>query len=122
MDSVNLLLTNSFVRETAKAELGSVEEKFRILVDMAGVEVQRLKEAQEQESPEPEAEKEETGFELPPSTVTSTAEQATTSKPRASPTGTAAGAIEVDDASSSVSMESIDLTAFRANRMNRMRA
>ena len=105
-----------------KAELGSVEEKFRILVDMAGVEVQRLKEAQEQESPEPEAEKEETGFELPPSTVTSTAEQATTSKPRASPTGTAAGAIEVDDASSSVSMESIDLTAFRANRVNRMRA
>lgn len=102
-----------------KAELGSVEEKFRMLFDMANVEVQRLKEAQAQESPEPEAEKEETGFELPPSTVP---EPATTSKPRASPTGSATGAIEVDDASSSVSIESIDLTAFRANRMNRMRA
>lgn len=104
-----------------KAELGSVEEKFRILFDMAGNEVQRLKEAQQQESPEPEAEKEETGFELPPSTVTSAAEPVTTSKPRASPTEAPAEAIEVDDASS-VSMESIDLTAFRANRMNRMRA
>ena len=102
-----------------KAELGSVEEKFRILLDMAGSEVQRLKEEQTQESPEPEAEQEETGFELPPSTVKSAAEPATTSKPRASPTQAEAEAIEVDDASS-VSIEQIDLTAFRANRMNRM--
>ena len=88
---------------------------------MAGSEVQRLKEEQTQESPEPEAEQEETGFELPPSTVTSAAEPATTSKPRASPAQAEAEAIEVDDASS-VSIEQIDLTAFRANRMNRMRA
>lgn len=97
-----------------KAELSSVEEKFRMLLEMATVEVQRLQKAKQQAPSEPEVEKEELELKLPPAPVLEPP-----SKPNASPTGTATGAIEVDDASS-VSMEPIDLSAFRANRLNRM--
>lgn len=97
-----------------EAELSSVEEKFRTLLEMATVEVQRPQEAKQQAPSEPEAEKEESEPQLPPAPVLEPP-----SKPNASPTGTATGAIEVDDASS-VSTEPVDLSVFRANRMNRV--
>lgn len=98
------------------SELSSVDEKFKMLLDMSSVEVRRLKEEQERATPEPG--KEETTIEPQLSTSTSAIEPNEKLKP-ASPNGAATGAIEVDD-DSSASMEPIDLKAFRANRMARM--
>ena len=98
-----------------KSELSSVDEKFKMLLDMSSVEVRRLK---EQERPPPELEKEETAIEPQLSTSISAIEPNEKLKP-ASPNGAATGAIEVDD-DTSASMEPIDLRAFRANRMARM--
>ncbi|KAI9928378.1 hypothetical protein ASPWEDRAFT_440942 [Aspergillus wentii DTO 134E9] len=85
---------------TCSTELSSVEGKLTTLQRMATSEVERLREEQKQNPREEE-------------TPNAPAED---DKPLAS----ADGAIEVDD-SSDVSVESIDLTAFRANR-NRYRA
>lgn len=98
-----------------KSELSSVDEKFKMLLDMSSVEVRRLK---EQERPPPEPEKEEIAMEPQLSTSISAIEPNEKLKP-ASPNGAATGPIEVDD-DTSASLESIDLKAFRANRMARM--
>lgn len=105
---------------TCKMDLDNVEKKFRVLLGMAGMEVQRLKEAQDKPPSEqqPQMDAEKMKPELP-STPSAVAEP--TAKPRTSPSGSANGPIEVDDGESN-SDESIDLTAIRANRMQRMRA
>lgn len=106
---------------TCKQDLNNVEEKFRTLLGMASAEVQRLKETQAQQSSAEEQsvmDAEKAKLELPstPSTV-----DEPTIKARTSPSGSANGPIEVDDGESN-SDESIDLTAIRASRMQRMRA
>ncbi|ODM17853.1 hypothetical protein SI65_06641 [Aspergillus cristatus] len=100
-----------------KSELSSVNEKFKLLLNISGVEVRRLKEEQERAPPEPE--KEETAIEPQLPTSIPAIEPSEKLKP-ASPNEAATGAIEVDD-DTSASMEPIDLRAFRANRMARMR-
>jgi len=99
-----------------KSELSSVDEKFKMLLDISGVEVRRLKEEQDRAPTEPG--KEETAIEPQLPTSISAIEPSEKFKP-ASPNGAATGAIEVDD-DTSASMEPIDLKAFRANRMARM--
>ncbi|KAJ5587203.1 uncharacterized protein N7459_002968 [Penicillium hispanicum] len=110
-------------------ELNGVEEKFKTLLDMANNEVTRLAEEkkqqqqqqrQQQQESQP-AEKEESA--KPPQTPTAArfarlaAISATPNKPATTtPTTTVAGAIEVDDGSS-ISAESLDLSAFRASRI-----
>lgn len=110
---------------TCKQDLNNVEEKFRTLLGMAGAEVQRLKETQAQQSRPSEqqpssspVDAEKAKLELP-STPSAVAEP--TVKAGTSPSGSANGPIEVDDGESN-SDESIDLSAIRANRMQRMRA
>ena len=100
-----------------KADLTSVEKKFRTLLGLAGTEVQRLNKTREQTPSvfEPKMEEEEKSEPQLPSAVIEP-----TNKPQASTNGSATRPIEVDDAES-LSIESIDLTAFRANRMHRMR-
>ena len=105
-------------------ELDGVEEKFKMLLEMANGEVTRLTEEKKQQEEEkkqqseqqPEAAEEEAPAQAP---LTSSAARLarisaiTSSKP--STAATSGGAIEVDDASSA-SAESIDLSAFRSSR------
>lgn len=105
-----------------KTDLDGVDKNLKTLLGMAGAEVQLLSETRAQTPSEPESkskmEAEEKSKPRSPSSPSATVEP--TNKPQVSPNGSATGHIEVDDADS-VSVESVDLTAFRANRMNRMR-
>ncbi|OOF91427.1 hypothetical protein ASPCADRAFT_211237 [Aspergillus carbonarius ITEM 5010] len=85
------------------ADLASVEAKFRSLLDLATNEVRRLK----AEQPEVPVVQEESPT-MTPTATTIEADRQSLSK---------IDAIEVDDGTESV--ESIDLTAFRANRLRR---
>ncbi|KAI9038033.1 uncharacterized protein KD926_011371 [Aspergillus affinis] len=84
------------------SQLGSVEDKFKSLLDLANKEVKRLEAEQSNTESEDEAEAE--AEELAP--------VKTEDRPPAF-----SGEIEVDDGSESV--ESLDLTAFRATRLRR---
>lgn len=87
-------------------ELSSVEGKFKSLLDLATNEVRRLKAEQPQE---PTVEEDETEAPtMEPATTTIEVDRQSLSK---------MDTIEVDDSAQSV--ESIDLTAFRANRLRR---
>lgn len=107
---------------TCTMDLNNVKEKFQILLGMAGAEVRRLKEAQGQPPSEQQPKMMDTEKVKPELLSTpSVVAEPTTIKPQTSPNGSANGPIEVDDGES-VSDESIDLTAIRVNRMQRMRA
>ncbi|PYI11914.1 hypothetical protein BO78DRAFT_392599 [Aspergillus sclerotiicarbonarius CBS 121057] len=86
------------------SDLANVEGKFKSLLDMATNEVRRLK----AEQPEVPAAQEETPTTASTATTTMEADRQSLSK---------IGTIEVDDGTES--MESIDLTAFRVNRLRR---
>lgn len=110
-------------------ELDAVEEKFKMLLEMAAKEVERLKEEkQKQEEKQNQEERaqsqsqpestEETGPKPPPNPAAArlariAAISASANKPNASDSP---GTIEVDD-TSSISAESIDLSAFRSSRI-----
>ncbi|KAH8425516.1 uncharacterized protein LDX57_003267 [Aspergillus melleus] len=87
------------------SQLGSVEDKFKSLLDLANKEVKRLKAEQSNTESEDEAEAE--AEELAPVEPIKTED-----RPPAF-----SGEIEVDDGSASV--ESLDLTTFRATRLRR---
>ena len=103
-----------------KTELDGVEKNFRTLLGMAGVEVQRLNEILAETPPAPEskmqAEEEQSKPQL---TSAPSAAVKPTNQPKSSPNESATGHIEVDDTDSD-STESVDIMAFRANRMRRM--
>ncbi|KAL2006277.1 hypothetical protein VTN00DRAFT_9931 [Thermoascus crustaceus] len=92
-------------------ELEGVQEKFRILLEMANAEVERMKEEQKQmeatraEEPAPKKEREVKPEPPKPVSISEPAENGKPPEP-------ASSAIEVDDASSTSSI-SIDMTAFR---------
>lgn len=105
-------------------ELDGVEEKFKMLLEMADSEVTRLaaekKQHEEKQRQEGEQRKESPEQETPahPPLTSAAARLArisaiTANKPPASAAG---GTIEVDDASS-ISAESIDISAFRSSRI-----
>lgn len=98
-------------------ELDGVEEKFKMLLEATNNEVTRLleekkKEEIAKEQKEKQDERESLKQHLEPATVHLTKLAAITDK--SSVTGT--GAIEVDD-TSSISAESLDLSAFRSSRI-----
>ncbi|KAJ5091923.1 hypothetical protein NUU61_006793 [Penicillium alfredii] len=100
-------------------ELDGVEEKLKIVLDIANNEVERLKaeKQQQQEQQQHEATKqptEETPAKPPPTPTAARLARvaAIANKPSTAATGT----IEVDD-TSSISAESIDLSAFRSSRI-----
>lgn len=95
-------------------ELKGVEEKLNSLLGMATEEVDRLGEQRALEDQDDQHEEPE-----PPPTEEKPSAQAESTKRADDDEPQASGEIEVDDASSSASCESIDLTAFRANRLNR---
>ncbi|KAJ5690427.1 hypothetical protein N7462_004819 [Penicillium macrosclerotiorum] len=110
-------------------ELDGVEEKFKMLLEMVTNEVTRLEaekkqqveEQKEEEKEEKEGKEEETQPEAPPvkPPLTPTAQRlarlaALTASVK--PPTTTTGTIEVDD-TSSISAESIDLSAFRSSRI-----
>lgn len=86
-------------------ELDSVHDNFSSLLRLATAEVERLREHVQEEPPEE-----------PPAKAAQPTKRAPDEgeKPQA-----LSGSIEVDDDSSNASVESIDMTAFRANRLNR---
>lgn len=105
-------------------ELDGVEEKFKMLLEMVNSEVTRLaeekKQQEEKERQEQERRKElsedEVPAKLPPNPTAARLARIsaiTADKPTAS---AASGTIEVDD-SSSISAESIDISAFRSSRI-----
>lgn len=100
-------------------ELDGVEEKFKMLLEATKNEIQRLEAENCRERAQAEAPTEETPAKPP---LTSTAArlariQALASSKSSSDTRVdTSGAIEVDDASS-ISAESIDLSAFRSSRV-----
>lgn len=95
-------------------ELDGVEEKFKMLLEATNNEIQRLKAENSREKAQAEA----------PATPSPTSTAARLARIRAVASGKssadtpvdAPGAIEVDDASS-ISAESIDLSAFRSSRV-----
>ncbi|KAJ5893659.1 hypothetical protein N7495_005350 [Penicillium taxi] len=99
-------------------ELDGVEEKFKMLLEVTHNEVTRLleekkkQEEQAKEQKEKETEQENVKPPLEPTTVPLAKLAAITSKPSV----TGSGAIEVDDGSS-ISAESLDLSAFRSSRI-----
>lgn len=108
-------------------ELDGVEEKFKMLLEMAENEVNRLGEekkqqeakanAQSEAQSETQSEPAEAEAPAKPALTPTAARLARVAAIAASkPTTTAPGAIEVDDASS-ISAESIDLSAFRSSRI-----
>lgn len=91
-------------------ELDGVEEKFKMLLQTAKTEVERLTKEKEEE---PATDKEASQQPTPSPATASLARVAAVAASK--PSATSAGAIEVDDASS-ISAESIDLSAFRSAR------
>lgn len=93
-------------------ELQSVEDNFNSLLGMASAEVERLGEGRKEEEQREEKEK--------PRTEEAQVGQSTKRPADEGDQPKVMSAIEVDDdAASTVSTESIDLTAFRAKRLNR---
>lgn len=104
-------------------ELDGVEEKFKMLLEMANNEVKRLEEEKKQQEEEAKAQSEaqsesveEDAPAKPPLTPTAARLARLAALAASKPTTTAVGTIEVDDASS-ISAESIDLSAFRSSRI-----
>lgn len=98
-------------------ELDGVEEKFKMLLDMANNEVTRLEEEKRQQQAQAPTEENETPAKPPPTpTAARLARIAAIANKRPSTSSEAPGTIEVDDASS-LSAESIDLSAFRSSRI-----
>jgi pyruvate/2-oxoglutarate dehydrogenase complex dihydrolipoamide acyltransferase (E2) component len=105
-------------------ELDGVEEKFKMLLEMATNEVKRLedeKKQREEEEAKTQSEAQSESAEedapaKPPLTPTAARLARLAAITASKPTSTAPGTIEVDDASS-ISAESIDLSAFRSSRI-----
>ncbi|KAJ5159837.1 uncharacterized protein N7482_006841 [Penicillium canariense] len=104
-------------------ELDGVEMKFRMLLEMADSEVERLEEEKKQQTEEttgqadaPSQPTEEDAPAKPPPTPTAAHLARFAAIAARKPTVAAPGTIEVDDASS-ISAESIDLSAFRSSRI-----
>ncbi|KAJ5106836.1 hypothetical protein N7456_003511 [Penicillium angulare] len=98
-------------------ELDGVEEKFKMLLEMVKTEVTRLEEEKKkQEEEATEEEKEELAKPPPTPTAARLARIAALSQTSKQPSTVAAGPIEVDD-DSSISAESIDISAFRSSRV-----
>lgn len=104
-------------------ELDGVEEKFKMLLEMANNEVKRLEEEKKQQEDEAKAQSEaqsesveEDAPAKPPLNPTAARLARLAAIAASKPTTTAPGTIEVDDASS-ISAESIDLSAFRSSRI-----
>ena len=105
-------------------ELDGVEEKFTILQEMAEREVKRLEEEKKQQQQDEEANAQlklpsgalEEDAPIKPLTPTAARMARLAAIAASKPVTTAPDTIEVDDASS-ISVESIDLSAFRASRI-----
>ncbi|KAJ5832774.1 hypothetical protein N7474_001085 [Penicillium riverlandense] len=99
-------------------ELDSVEEKFKMVLDTARNEVERLSEEKKQLSPEEKEEREKEAAQPPPTPSAARMARiaALTAASKSSTQETGPGAIEVDD-NSSISAESIDISAFRSSRI-----
>ena len=100
-------------------ELDGVEEKFKMLLEAAINEVDRLKAEKKQQEEHEQQQQNGTADEGPPKPppTPSAARLARVAAIAANkPTTTTAGTIEVDD-NSSLSAESIDLSAFRSSRI-----
>lgn len=102
-------------------ELDGVEEKFKMLLEMVGKEVERLKEEkqkkEEEQAKSPPDATEEAEPKPPPNPAAARlARIAAISSSVNKPATESPGMIEVDD-TSSISAESIDLSAFRASRV-----
>jgi hypothetical protein len=103
-------------------ELDGVEEKFKMLLEMVGKEVERLKEEKQKQEEEqvkspPGDSTEEADSKPPPNPAAARlARIAAITASAKKPTSESPGMIEVDD-TSSISAESIDLSAFRSSRI-----
>lgn len=104
-------------------ELDGVEEKFKMILEMVGKEVERLKEEKQKQEEEhaklpPVDSTEETDSQAPPNPAAARLARiaAITASAKKPPTSESPGMIEVDD-TSSISAESIDLSAFRSSRI-----
>lgn len=103
-------------------ELDGVEEKFKMLLEMVAKEVERLKEEKQKQEEEqakspPVESTEETDSKPPPNPAAARlARIAAITASAKKPTSESPGMIEVDD-TSSISAESIDLSAFRSSRI-----
>jgi hypothetical protein len=99
-------------------ELDSVEEKFKMVLDAARNEVERLSNEKNQLSPEEKEERKNEAAKPPPTPSAARMARiaALTAASKSSTQETGPGAIEVDD-SSSISAESIDISAFRSSRI-----
>ncbi|KAJ5980659.1 hypothetical protein N7481_007957 [Penicillium waksmanii] len=100
-------------------ELDGVEEKFKMLLEMVTKEVERLREEKQKQEEEqakspPVDSTEETDSKPPPQPGRRSIAAITASAKK--PTSESPGMIEVDD-TSSISAESIDLSAFRSSRI-----
>ncbi|KAJ5165853.1 hypothetical protein N7492_006149 [Penicillium capsulatum] len=98
-------------------ELDGVEEKFKMLLEMAESEVGRLEEEKKQNEEQAEGKEltEDTAAK-PPMTSTAARLARISALTANKPATTTAGTIEVDDASS-ISAESLDMSAFRSSRL-----
>lgn len=99
-------------------ELDGVEEKFKMLLEVATSEVKRLEEEKSMQQDKAPAPSEEPPLKTPPTPAAmrlARMQELPNSKFSSDTTHTP-GTIEVDDASS-ISAESIDLSAFRASRI-----
>jgi hypothetical protein len=94
-------------------ELNGIEENLNSLLGMATAEVERLGEQRKEEGLDMEDDSEEEEEEAP------AAESKLAADDDDEPPQASSGAIEVDDDASSASSASIDMSAFRTNRLNR---
>lgn len=101
-------------------ELDGVEEKFKMLLEATNSEVQRLEAEKSREKAEAATTAEKTPAKPPPTPTAARLARiqaiANSNKPSVDTPADSPGAIEVDDASS-ISAESIDLSAFRSSRV-----
>lgn len=98
-------------------ELDGVEEKFQMLLEMVDNEVKRLEEEKKQQQTQsPPEDKENEAPAKPPQTPTAARLARIAAIANKPPSADTPGTIEVDDASS-ISAESIDLSAFRSSRI-----
>ncbi|OQD76419.1 hypothetical protein PENDEC_c004G02074 [Penicillium decumbens] len=96
-------------------ELDGVEEKFKMLLEMVGNEVKRLEEGKKQQAQSSPEDKEDETPSDPPQSSTAARLARIAAIAKKQPSSDVPGTIEVDDASS-ISAESIDLSAFRSSR------
>ena len=99
-------------------ELDGVEENFKMLLEMTKTEVIRLEEEKKQKEAEATPEEKEEAAKPPQSATAARLARiaALTANTEKQPSTATTGAIEVDD-DSSISAESLDLSAFRASRI-----